>query len=172
MKTFRSSFLRPWGSLVHGLGVVGVMVSGWFGFLWMIVHTSSGRGSRRLAAEGLLRDPGFLVPAALIAVIGLWVVLHKFGSNRGRYHAGAREIEIRNGLVWQTVRYLRYSDIKSIDLHEGPLMRLVGSSDLEIFASEAPHRVILHGVPKGEEVRRFLLERRDSLRELSAGEKS
>ena len=171
MKGFRSSFLRPWGSLVHGLGVVGVLVSGWYGFLWLIVR-SPGRGARRISCEGLLQDPAFLVPAALIAVFGLWAVLHKFGANRGRYHAGAREIEIRSGLVWQTVRHLRYADIKSINLHEGPLMRLVGSSDLEILASEAPHRIFLHGVPAGDEVRRFLLERRDSLKELGAGNES
>jgi membrane protein YdbS with pleckstrin-like domain len=168
MKTYRSSFLRPWGSLIHGAGVISLIVAAWFGFLWLVMH-SPGRPWRQASWRILIEDPSFAVPAALVAAIGALIVLHKFGSHRGRYSAGARELEIRSGWVWQRTRFLRYADITSIELNEGPLMRLLRTADLEIVASAAPHHVILHGVPAGEVLRRFLLERQESLRELASG---
>ncbi|HLF93859.1 MAG TPA: PH domain-containing protein [Planctomycetota bacterium] len=167
MKSFRSSFLRPWGTILYGVSVLGLILAAWYGFLWVVIRTP-GRDWRPIPWTSLFLEPAFISPAALIAIIGAWIVLYQSGSSRGRYRAGATELEVRSGWVWRRTQYLRYVDIKNIELRDGPLMRLVGTSDVEIWASEAPHRVLLHGIPDGEGFRRFLLDRRVSLKELES----
>ena len=167
MKTFSSSLLRPWGALVHGVWVVALTIVSWFGFLWIIMHTPV--HARRCSSwKILIEEPSFLVPAVLVATIGTWIILFTFGSKRGRYRAGATELEVRSGWVWHRTRFIRYSDITSIEIREGPLMRLLGTSDLQILSSKAPYSLLLYGVHAGEELRRFLLERRDRLHDQAA----
>lgn len=170
MKTFNSSLFRPWGSLFHGALVMALVMAGWFAFLRVIL-TAHGSEWRQTSWQWIVEQPPFLGPAMLVVLIGGWVALYKFGANRGRYRAGARELEVRTGLVWRKTQYLRYVDIANIEVHEGPLMRLLGTADLIITASAAPHQVILYGVRAGEEMRRFLLERQESLRALASEER-
>ena len=69
----------------------------------------------------------------------------------------------------RSTRRLPYDAITSVETSRGPLMRLLGTSDLKIGVERAADAA-LYGVRGADEIRDHLLGRRDSLRELRKAE--
>ncbi len=184
MKNYRSSILRPIGSLANGLFWTSLVIALLLGFV-ALTRVPVGQGLKHLRVKEAARQPAFRIPASLILVIGGWATLSKFLNSRGTYRVGPMELEASNGLLWKHVETIRYEDISRIDHSRGPLMGLLGTSDLKIIARSVPpipsaegcstiypftQFVTLYGISNAEEFRRYLLERRDSLRELRQSE--
>jgi membrane protein YdbS with pleckstrin-like domain len=111
---------------------------------------------------------GLAALAVCWAVSGLLVPLHT------RYEVGATELTTHRGLFWRRSSAVDLAAITRIDVVSGPLSRLFGLSDLQVFtlnsrpSPSGQHEVAsatLIGLRDAEDVRRILLERRESLHE-------
>ena len=171
MKQLESSVLRPFGSLIHGLAIMSAFIAAFYGFT-LLVQASQVHAWQPKLLTAATGEPLFLILAALVLLIGVPWVWSVFSKSRGTYRAGPTDLEIWSGLHWRELKSLRYADISDVELARGPLMRVLGTSDLKIHARAFPHLVTLHGLRDAEEFRRFLLERRDSLRSLEDDEKA
>ena len=100
--------------------------------------------------------------------IGLLVFLRSiFMSRRTRYEIGASELVVQSGVIWQTTKTLPLLEITRIELTSGPLMRLFGLSDLRLHAGNVRESAsaTLLGLRDAEELKTYLLDRRETLRE-------
>lgn len=165
MKIYHSSVLRPFGSLLRGLTVITLILAAILAFAILALFSAAGEWSPGLLRVALVQ-PLFLLPGALVLIVGLPIAWSAFTRCRGCYRAGPTDLEIRNGWPRQSVQLLRYADIRAIDLSRGPFMRLIGTTDLVIRSSQVPFQATLYGIRDAGELRESLLGRRDSLREL------
>ena len=167
MTTFRSSCFRPFGALLKGSVILGLLLAGWMGFVATVMW--SGGNARPFRKAGVVREPLFAGPAALTLLIGLPIVATSFARSRGRYRLGPTALEITEGWLGRQTRTLPYETIKAVESSRGPLMRLVGTTDVKIDVERAAD-VTLYGVRGAAEIRDHLLARRDSLLELKKAE--
>ena len=108
----------------------------------------------------------FALGTLLLALQGL---LSPLGAH---YRVGATELTLQRGLLWRRTTTVPLTAITRIETSSGPLLRLFGLADLHVYASPPSGQgvrewptVCLRGLPEAEDARRFLLERRESLRE-------
>jgi len=116
-----------------------------------------------------------LVLAAVFGLLAVLLALQGFFSTLGaRYELGASELTIRSGNFWRQTTTVPLVGITRIESVRGPLMRLLGLWDLRIYSTSIlstqnglrEHAAaVLLGVREGEDLRRYLLERRDTLHE-------
>lgn len=167
--TFSSSIFRPFGSLIRGGLVLGLMLAGWAGFVATVMWTAE-KHPAPFRKAAVARQPLFAVPAALTLLIGVPIVAFSFAKSRGRYRLGPTELEIQRSFLGQESMTVPYASILTVDSSRGPLMRLLGTSDVHIVSKEAPYRFSLFGVRGAGGIREHLLARRDSLLELKKAE--
>lgn len=167
MTSIRTSLLRPFAGLLRGLLLTGLLIGLWAG---VVSLTEIGTAKPRILLRRAVKTNVFAVPAAIAGIIGLWTVLAAFGASRVRLAPGATELTVRRGWLWQSAESVPYAAIDAIQTATGPLGRLQDAADLQIRLNRAPYAVSLPGVKDAKEVVDFLLARRDSLRELRAGE--
>ena len=136
MTTFRSSFFRPWGALIQGSLVLGLLLAGWLGFTATVMW--SGGNKRPFRNAAVVQEPLFALPAALTLLIGLPLVATSFAKSRGRYRPGPTALEVTEGWLGRETKTVPYASINEITSSRGPLMRLLGTTDLKLHCSEAP----------------------------------
>jgi membrane protein YdbS with pleckstrin-like domain len=168
MTTFRSSLFRPFGGLLKGSAILGLLLAGWMGFVATVMWSHE-RHPRPFLKAAVVRHPLFALPAALTLLIGLPTLAATFARSRGRYRLGPTELEIGEGWLGRSLKTVPYADIESVQTSRGPLMRLLGTSDLTI-ATGGGFPTTLFGVRGADEIRDHLLSRRESLRELRKAE--
>lgn len=110
---------------------------------------------------------------AAFGLLGLVLALQGFFSPLAtRYEIGATELTVRSGMLWRETSTLPLIGITRVESVTGPLMRMFGLTDLRIYSTRTTPTpnglaetvsVRLLGLRDGEEVRRYLLERRDTL---------
>jgi membrane protein YdbS with pleckstrin-like domain len=168
MTVLRSSFFRPFGALFKGASILLLLLAGWAGFVATVMYTHEGN-PKPFRKRAIYRHPLFAIPAAATLLFGLPLTACAFLRSRGRYRLGPAELEVSEGVFTRKTSSIPYADIQTIDRSRGPLMRLLGTSDL-IVTWTAAWPVTLFGVRGADEIRERILERRDSLRELRKSE--
>jgi membrane protein YdbS with pleckstrin-like domain len=171
MKILRPSFPRAVGSAMSSLfwtSMLGAVVLGFVKLLNLVNRIDHPRHALSPVEEHTLvlaLLAGFAVLAAFLGIHGLLSTLAT------RYVVGATDLTIRRGLLWRRTGSLPFIYITRIERGSGPLMRLFGLADLHVCTS-GPYNpvrevasVVLRGLRNAEEVRSFLLDRRDSLQE-------
>jgi membrane protein YdbS with pleckstrin-like domain len=164
MKTYRPAPSRVIGSLLGVLTTTAALSALWIPFcrwLQMLARLEDrGRGSRleeEIALYGIL---------AAIVGLGLIGVLASLSRFRARYDIGATEIVLRHGLLWQSTRTIPLLEILRIEVSSGPVQRWLGYADLNLWTAAQPaFPVRLCGIAGADELRRFLVERQERLRE-------
>jgi membrane protein YdbS with pleckstrin-like domain len=109
---------------------------------------------------------GFGLLTAYLSIKGF------FSTLSARYDFGATEMTLHHGFLRRETTTIPLATITRIETSTGPLMRLLGLTDLHVYGSpsvktgfrESP-TVVLSGLRDAEDLRRFLLDRRDTLRE-------
>jgi membrane protein YdbS with pleckstrin-like domain len=167
MKVYESSVMRPYGSLVRGILVLSLFVGVLFAFTLLVHYGGAGRWHSRFPGDALV-SPLFLGGTGLFVLIHVPLMLAAFGQSRGSYRVGPTDLEITSGWLHRRTRWIQLRKISDIELSQGPLMRLLGTSDLKIRLADYPCEVLLHGVHDARDLRWHLLDRRDSLSELEA----
>src|SRR5687768_6730864 len=168
MTTFRSSFFRPYGALLKGSVILGLLLAGWMGFVATVMWSNE-KHPRPFKNAAVARHPFFAIPATLALLIGLPLVAANFVNSRGRYRLGPTALEIEEGWLGRKTRTIPYETIKSADPSRGPVMRLLGTADLTVKVEEMEIYTV-YGIRDADGVRDHLLARRDSLLELNKAE--
>jgi len=175
MKLYRPAPFRGLSSCVAALlwtPIVGALFIGVFKLIALINRIDNPRQALSPHAERYL----FLGLMALVGLTALVLALQGLLSPLGaRYQVGATELMLHRGLLWRRTTTVPLTAITRIERSSGPLMRIFGLADLHVYAwapGDPPRHglrewptVCLLGLPEAEDVRRFLLERRDSIRE-------
>jgi hypothetical protein len=164
MKVYRSSVLRPFGSLVRGALTTSMIVGVAWAYCALLPYGERGRWRPEFMSQAIV-SPLFLALVGVILLIAVPVVLSAFGQSRGRYRVGPTDLEITSGFLFQKTHWIPLKNISSVELSQGPLMRLLGTSDLKIHQRNLASEVVLHGIRDARDLRIHLLDRRDSLAE-------
>jgi len=168
MTTFRSSAFRPFGALLTAATILGLTLAAWMGFVGTVMWSNE-KHPHPFRKAAVVRHPFFAIPAAVTLLFGLPLVLAAFTKSRGRYRLGPTELEITEGCLFRASKSLPYADITGVEVFRGPLMRLVGTTDLTV-ATTTGEPLVLYGLRGASEIRDHLLARRDSLLELKKAE--
>lgn len=172
------AFSRGWTAGLAGLlwcGVAGGFALAVLKFLVLLSRMENPRRALSAESEALLL--GLVTAAAGVLAVGFAVrgLLTPFTE---RYRVGAADLTVRRGVLWQRTTTIPLICISRIETSTGPVMRLLGLTDLVVVAilSREPRTgtietasVVLQGLRGGEEMRRFLLDRKESLGEAAIG---
>lgn len=120
------------------------------GWLNTAVHALLIAGGALFAVVVEFVPAGVAIAAAIVPVVVIAVVNQIWPGVAYRYAAwrlGARELEIRRGVLWRSVIVVPRSRIQHSDVSQGPLERLHGLGTLSVFTAGTKHaRVRLDGL--------------------------
>lgn len=157
MKTYRTPLVRWIGSVLTTTTLTALAATGWFWFMKVMAFLNRLEPPvRRTRLEEQILGAGGL---AVILGVGILFLLAGLSLLRTRCEVGARAIVLHRGLLWRSTHTIPLLSLTTIEVSSGPLMRLFGLGDLTLAGSK------LYGIPKAEELRSFLLDRRDALQE-------
>lgn len=164
MKVVHSSVLRPFGSLVRGVLTTMLIVGVAWAYCALLPYGERGRWRPEFLSQAMV-SPLFLALVGVILLIAVPLVVSAFGRARGRYRVGPTDLEITSGWLFRNTQWIQLKNISTVELSQGPLMRLLGTSDLKIQQRNYSAEVVLHGIRDARDLRFHLLDRRDSLAE-------
>lgn len=174
MRQLRPAFPRSLTRSFEGLfwtALLGAFCSGFAWFAFLLGRLSDPRHAPSPAFEHFI----LLLVGGAFALLCLVLTVQGFlGPRAARYEVGATDLTVRTGTLWHHTTTIPLVGITRIDAVRGPLMRLFGLTDLRIYtmstaptqhgAREWPAATLL-GMKEGEDLRRYLLDRRDTLHE-------
>jgi membrane protein YdbS with pleckstrin-like domain len=162
MKTLRPAPSRCLGSFLLSSAITAALAAAWVPLCtWIQMMHRLDRGGRSSPTDEAVALYGVL---AVIAGVGLILALRAIALVRTRYEIGATDLVIHSGLLWRSTRTIPTLEILRIEVASGPVQRGLGYGDLHLLIPSQPaYPVKLRGVPRPEELRRHLLDRRANL---------
>ena len=175
MKIVRPALARGFGSCLGaliGTPLLGAVVLGLAEFITWINRINDPRHALSPEAERYMVfaiTSGFALLTILMAIHGL---LFPLGT---RYIVGATDLTLDRGILWRRTTTIPLISITRIETGSGPLARLFGLHDLHVYTTSSLYKsaqgvrewasVVLLGVNEGDDLRRQLLDRRDTIQE-------
>jgi membrane protein YdbS with pleckstrin-like domain len=158
MKNYRPAFARSICSAVNTAFWTAFWAASWVGLVELIFFLNTLDHPRSTLSHTEVR-PWLVAGVVGIGAIGLLCLFRGvLLSLTERYVIGPADLTTRTGALWQTSATVSLLDSKSIRTSSGPLMRLFGLEDIHVGI------LTLRGIPEGDKLGAFLLERRESLR--------
>jgi membrane protein YdbS with pleckstrin-like domain len=165
MKSYQSSVLRPFGSLVRGTVTTSLILGMAWAYTVLMLYGERWKWRPEFLSQALV-SPLFLAAVGIILMIAVPLVAAAFGKSHGRYRVGPTDLEITSGWLFRNTQWILLKNISNVELSQGPLMRLLGTADLKIHQRNYSSEVVLHGIRDARDLRVHLLDRRDSLQEI------
>jgi uncharacterized membrane protein YdbT with pleckstrin-like domain len=127
--------------------------------------------------EGALAEAALKVGSALVMALLAWLVVFNYATLRLDYElrwykVTDRSLRIREGVTTVKEKTMTFANIQNISLHQGPLQRWFGISDLMVRTAgggasadgqqtldQAVHVGYFKGIDNAEQVRELMLDR-------------
>jgi uncharacterized membrane protein YdbT with pleckstrin-like domain len=126
----RPALRNQWGAIFLVIGLLGLLVVFW-------------NDARR---TGISADSGFLLAALAVPILVLCLII-AYRHLSWRYSIENGVIESRHGLIAREVRSVRVEDVRSINVKQNVLQRLLNLGDIEFSsAASTDAEVVFTGV--------------------------
>ena len=114
------------------------------------------------AIPGVLVSRAFFIPAALAAVLFVWLLWLIPRQVRAMgYALGEDHLLWRHGVMFRTLSVVPYGRMQFVDTSQGPLARALGIAEVKLHTAAATTDATINGLPVGEaeRLRQILSER-------------
>lgn len=111
---------------------------------------------------GVIVSPGFFVPAALFAVLLVWLLWLIPRQVRAMGYALAdNHLLWRHGVMFRSITVTPYGRMQFVDTSQGPLARWLGIAEVRLHTASASTDATINGLPvaEAEKLRQVLSQR-------------